>query len=317
MEHERRRRSDPDDPVAERPEPARSTAASQVLRLQRAGGNRAVTGLIGGARRLQRLIAIQDDNVGTPYVAAIGAVLTAQPFSAWAETIHRMPNVTLHIVVAPEAAIDPQAKQRRKEGVTRVTEIKGQPVQEGARQEDWRRWLAAGDVTITIRLFPTEEDDTGEVKAYLLHELDLHARPMLASLHAIKSHGTGPPTSTTHRAELFAHAEAILEGEDAQHAEYASWIAYLDHAVALGNADKQKGEVDEGSALILSAVNDAMTHAAFPEMAPLLTPQARSALFDNANRIGLAERESIRQREAQQSGAAGRPMDVETTPSGF
>ena len=131
-----------------------------------------------------------------------------------------------------------------------------------------------------------------EVKAYLLHELDLHARPMLASLHAIKSHGVGPPTSTTHRAELFAHVEAILEGEDAQHAEYASWIAYLDHAVALGNADKQNGEVDEGSALILSAVNDAMTHAAFPEMAPLLTSQARSALLDNANRIGLAERES-------------------------
>jgi hypothetical protein len=59
-------------------------------------------------------------------------VLTSEAIRAWADTIHTMPNVTLHILVAPEADVTPQS------GKTVLTAINGQPVTGVHNQEWWR-----------------------------------------------------------------------------------------------------------------------------------------------------------------------------------
>ena len=209
-------------------------------------------------------------------------------FRDWADAANKWQDVTLKIVIMPEAGETP------KEGVTEVTEIDGETDLDATRDQGWwREKLAARNVTVSVTIFPHTSSSAGDVKGSLLHELVLHAIPMLGSVAAIKVHGSAEPADPQLGIELLAHAKNVMAGEDAQHADYPQWVRYVDVAVALGNADKEKGLsegkselVGEGSDVILSAVNDAQSHAERESEMPL---EARNALFKYANEIGEAE----------------------------
>jgi hypothetical protein len=70
MQRTRRRGRGRDEAPAHAPEdpsgPRVSAAATQILRLQQTAGNQAVASLLGRAPRLQRLIALEDQNEDTP-----------------------------------------------------------------------------------------------------------------------------------------------------------------------------------------------------------------------------------------------------------
>jgi hypothetical protein len=222
----------------------------------------------------------------------VEAVLTAAPFTAWAENLHALAHVTLSIVVLADLDPNLPPEQRPHQGRTGLSTIDGVQLQAGQDAEWWRQQLIGHDVTFQITLVPRQEDGPGEIKAFLMHELLLHARSMLDSLQSLRAHGANLPAHGPDRQRLWAHVETILEGEDRQHGEFQAWVAYLNLARQLGDADKLTGEGDKmetGSDLILSAVEDVIAHVSTPGRAPLLTPESRGILREAAERIGHEE----------------------------
>jgi hypothetical protein len=263
--------------------------AARVLQLQRTAGNHAVTGVLAGGRRLQRVIGVDNRNADADYQTAATAVLGAAPFATWAQTIHALQDVTLLIVVEPDPDPLAAAVGRQNEGSTVLSAIAGVALTGGQSVEWWRQNLVGRDVTFRITIKPQAGYGPGDVKAVLMHELMLHAQPMLASLQSLRAHHAGPATTNPQRQRLLAHVTNILDGEDPQHSDFQGWNAYLDRALVLGAADKQAGQIEIGSDLIQSAVNDVMTHASTPALMPLLTQQQRTQLYTRADQIGVAE----------------------------
>jgi hypothetical protein len=151
----------------------------------------------------------------------------------------------------------------------------------------WDQALRGAErVNILTTLVPdTNEDEQGDVMAHLLHELIVHVAPQVEHFNAIKD--AGPD------ANVWEHVYHLFDGNDRQHSDAARWREYLEAAREIGQAFKDRGDIEIGSDIVMSAVNDIMTHTVEGNEAatPQMSEEERRALFNEADQVGIAEGE--------------------------
>lgn len=244
----------------------RSPTVQRLAQMTQAANHRPV---------VQRTIDIVDANAGEEdaedYTSFVEAVL-AQPEYAAEAGLRQAQHIHLRVEIA--RAVD-QPAQHATTVLTRVDPP-------GANGDQWSAVLKAGqDISIRIRIFPSTTDGQGDIMAHLMHEMTLHLSPMLLHLRSLRRD----------EGNAQEHVTNIIDGNDVQHSNPASWRTYLANAVSAGTALKQAGKLEDGSGLIMSAVNDVMTHTYAENRAgsPQMSDVDRAAVFAEADAIGTQE----------------------------
>jgi hypothetical protein len=226
----------------------------------------------GGASAVQRRIDIQDANDG----------MEAEDYTSYVNAVFDLPEYAADARLRDAEAIhlDIRVEQASESPAQHASTIVSEVLPEQPEEANWSDVLrGANQLTIRIRIFPSFEDGKGDIMAHLMHELTLHVSPKLEHLRSLRRGEGSAQTHLTH----------VVQGEDEQHSDPAAWRLYLANAVAAGNRLKSQGQIEEGSDLVMSAVNDTMTHTVADAGSPMMSQLDRQAVYAEADQIGTQE----------------------------
>ena len=183
-------------------------------------------------------------------------------------------------------------------GSTKLTEINGQALPGGVITYDTLNRLWNGEnFRIRIRVAP---DDAGSMMATLMHELTLHVFPIIHHISSFKQNadaadGDNIRERIANDDHLGPAIRGIFDGQDQQHSNIERLRIYLQNAVDQGEQLKENGQIELGSELIISMVNDIMTMtsadlaARGDDRTPHLNAQQKREMYNMADEIGTAE----------------------------